>query len=112
MGLFGEDVPITVANFIALCSGTHKDKKTNKTLTFKNTTFHRIIPNFMVQGGDITHGNGVGSISVYGEKFNDENFLYKHEEPGVISMANSGKIFIYTRALGLPIARLHLYGRS
>ena len=115
MELFADAVPKTAENFRALCTGEKGIGKKGKPLHYKGAAFHRIIPQFMCQGGDITSGNGTGGESIYGESFDDESFKGKagvHFGPGTLSMANKGPNTNGSQFFLCTYATAHLNGLS
>ncbi|CAI6332149.1 unnamed protein product [Periconia digitata] len=106
MELFMDVVPATSENFRRLCSPGEFDGG-----SYKGCTFHRVIRSFMNQGGDIINNDGTGSISIYGESFDDENFQLKHTRAGLLSMANSGPNTNGSQFFMLTAAAPHLDGK-
>ncbi|KAJ1568946.1 peptidyl-prolyl cis-trans isomerase cpr6 [Cladochytrium tenue] len=88
--LYADAVPRTAANFLELCRGDRVSEATGRRLSYKGSTFHRVIKGFMIQGGDFTNHDGTGGESIYGDRFEDEAFTFKHDRPGLLSMANAG----------------------
>jgi peptidyl-prolyl isomerase H (cyclophilin H) len=118
--LFVNECPKTVENFRQFCTGEYINTTTNESMGYKNSIFHRVIKDFMIQGGDFINNNGTGSICIYNNltTFPDENFIYKHNQPGMLSCANNGpntngcQFFITTTANASWLDNKHcVFGR-
>ncbi|KAI9339660.1 cyclophilin-like domain-containing protein [Obelidium mucronatum] len=111
MELYSDIAPKTCQNFKVLCQGNTVSEVSGVQLSFKGCSFHRVIKNFMIQGGDFTNHNGTGGESIYGEKFEDETFEGKHDKPGLLSMANAGPNTNGSQFFITTVATPHLDGK-
>jgi peptidylprolyl isomerase len=111
MELFMDKTPQCADNFRALCTGEKGKTKGGKAMHYKGSAFHRIIPQFMLQGGDFTRGDGTGGESIYGPMFRDENFKIKHTKGGLLSMANAGPNTNGSQFFITTVATPHLDGK-